>query len=791
MGKPWFYRLLFSYIPILFALSSALILLSYFMLSEMSRKETIHANGTFVQHLIQQIDYSLREIDAMLLEEMETDERIRQFFQPRPVERDGSYYPVYETSKKINQMVSFNPFIDSVYLYRYADHMVMSANTLMPLEQFGDRTFIEEKRPRAGGAAQLYELSDKRHYREFRHQELFPSAVVSIVRQYPMLEGGQGMVVVNISLTAIERMLSELSEGSISFVDVRDRSDNPIIGLRGQGELSGTVLSEYASPYTGWVYKGGVRDVQLFRFASVLSYVWVGGGLLAILAGAIWLTFVTRRNYRPIEALIHRIQAHSQQRPYEPYSPTPVLSPKSQPPKAGTDNKASDSGGLRKIRRAERSDTDEFGFIGQTFDRLLEQSNTYKQMQREDALFRRRHFFAELLEGSKPVDEEEWARELQRFDLPEGFQELGVVIYELDHYNRLAATYSYRDFHLLKFVLSSVIQEVAEGRPVHIWTEWIEQHRLAALVRTTDEEADWEEQAALQAEQVRSWVESNLAFTVTIGIGPAEQRLAGVSGSYAKALEALAYKSGLGLNRVIRYDELASAAPGVSRSDLAFDPFTFIQRLAIAFRTGKPEWRELYERLFDGLAERRWTRDEYEHLLTLLVQHLEREFTLLPSEVAEFWQSQTQPALLEARDTFDLIGDAREAFLGILTTFWERLAELRSDHSHHALIVEVRQYIAEEYANPDMSLNHLCDRFGLNGKYVSRLFKETFGEKLVDYLMRIRIEASQRLLLTTELSIQDIAVSVGYAHDISFIRAFKKLVGTTPGDYRKQHVHIG
>ncbi|RXZ82982.1 helix-turn-helix domain-containing protein [Paenibacillaceae bacterium] len=750
MRKSWFYRLFFSYFPILFALSSVLILLTYLMLSEMSRKETIHANGTYVQHVVQLIDHTLREIDGMLIQELETDEKISQFFRHRPSEDDSTHYNVYEISKKINQLVSFNTFIDSVYLYRNSDDMVMSANTLVPLSQFGDRAFIEARQD----SDQLFELSPRRTYQEFRHQELFPASVVSLVRQYPLLEGRQGLVVINISLSAMERMLADLSGGSISFVHIKDWQGNTVANQQQKGAPPGTVLSEYTSDYTGWVYKGGVRDVQLFRFASVLSYVWVAGGILAVIAGSIWLAYVTRRNYKPIEALMSRMNMYMSQ----------------------------------KNNELEQSGPDEFLFIERALDMLMEQSNAYQKMQEEDALFRKRYFFTELLEGSRPIGLAEWRQELERYGLPDGFQELGVVIYEIDQYTQLTGRYSYRDFNLLKFVLNSVIKEMADSCPVTVWTEWTEQHRLVALYRTTDSGDSWEEQARMQAEQVRAWVEKNVAYTITAAIGSAQEMLEEVPASYTHALHALAYKSSVGLNRVLLYGEHTAEPSAGSGKAGSRDLFRMIRELAHAFRTGEGDWLELYDQLFIEVRLGRLTREEYVQLFNTIVQQIQRELAAFPEKVLELWQSGVLPRLAQVRDTFDLAEEAQTEYASILTEFQQQLQEIRSSSSHHALIVEVKGYIEQEYANPDMSLNHLCERFGLNGKYLSRLFKEAVGEKLVDYLVRVRIEESQRLLRMTSLSLQEIANSVGYMHDISFIRAFKKLVGTTPGDYRKHHV---
>jgi AraC-like DNA-binding protein len=50
------------------------------------------------------------------------------------------------------------------------------------------------------------------------------------------------------------------------------------------------------------------------------------------------------------------------------------------------------------------------------------------------------------------------------------------------------------------------------------------------------------------------------------------------------------------------------------------------------------------------------------------------------------------------------------------------------------------------------------------------------------------MEHAKELLRTTALPIQDISERTGYQHQMSFIRAFKKTVGTTPGEYRKTYV---
>ncbi|UUZ96246.1 helix-turn-helix transcriptional regulator [Paenibacillus sp. P25] len=84
-----------------------------------------------------------------------------------------------------------------------------------------------------------------------------------------------------------------------------------------------------------------------------------------------------------------------------------------------------------------------------------------------------------------------------------------------------------------------------------------------------------------------------------------------------------------------------------------------------------------------------------------------------------------------------------------------------------------------------MSLNLISDQFNINAKYSDHLFKEEYGMKFVDFLMNLRMDQAKKLLLESDLSIQEISEKVGYTHSISFGRTFKKVVGVTPGDYRK------
>lgn len=84
-----------------------------------------------------------------------------------------------------------------------------------------------------------------------------------------------------------------------------------------------------------------------------------------------------------------------------------------------------------------------------------------------------------------------------------------------------------------------------------------------------------------------------------------------------------------------------------------------------------------------------------------------------------------------------------------------------------------------------MTLTYLAEHFHVSAIYVSKAVKKTADISFIDYLSRLRIDESKRLLTETAANIRDIAVQIGYDSDKNFIRVFKKYEGITPGQYRK------
>jgi len=83
------------------------------------------------------------------------------------------------------------------------------------------------------------------------------------------------------------------------------------------------------------------------------------------------------------------------------------------------------------------------------------------------------------------------------------------------------------------------------------------------------------------------------------------------------------------------------------------------------------------------------------------------------------------------------------------------------------------------------TIGQLSDSLSVSPTHLRRLFKATFETPLASYIRSRRLALSLDMLFNTELGIIDIAVECGFDHTQSYIRAFRKEFGLTPGEVRK------
>lgn len=118
---------------------------------------------------------------------------------------------------------------------------------------------------------------------------------------------------------------------------------------------------------------------------------------------------------------------------------------------------------------------------------------------------------------------------------------------------------------------------------------------------------------------------------------------------------------------------------------------------------------------------------------------------------------------------------------------FDLLSANASDKSE-TVIRKIKDYI-KEHLSESISLSSLSAIVNYNETYISRLFKQSTGVKLSEYIYQERIAKAKYLLSTSSDSMQAIAAAIGFDSPQYFSLVFKKSVGITPSEYQRIHYH--
>ncbi len=117
-----------------------------------------------------------------------------------------------------------------------------------------------------------------------------------------------------------------------------------------------------------------------------------------------------------------------------------------------------------------------------------------------------------------------------------------------------------------------------------------------------------------------------------------------------------------------------------------------------------------------------------------------------------------------------------------------RASESGSRIARH--IKQVTQQLTTQYAEP-ISIEALADDLGYNRAYFSKMFKSYNHVTPVTFLLHLRIGKARQLLRERpELTIEQIAYSVGFNDPLYFSKQFKRMHGQSPSAYRKSVEHL-
>lgn len=275
-------------------------------------------------------------------------------------------------------------------------------------------------------------------------------------------------------------------------------------------------------------------------------------------------------------------------------------------------------------------------------------------------------------------------------------------------------------------------------------------------------------------ENVKEQIKKYFQVRLSVGVGSSVNGVQNISDSYKKSVDAVLYSEKFKDGEITFFDKLESGAW------IAEPYFTRFESLIVRYASDG-RYDEAYE-LVEQLLDRVCNMELFNKYVVFYLHKLFKSIikrTLPISEHMQSIENELNELFLYVNSTDELKEKCKKFFELLMSVCEESKQEEREGR--------IRAFIDENYGDASLSVTMIADKFELHSVYLSKLFKNKFGIGVLEYITKVRIDNSKKLLLETDMKIANVAQKVGYTSIHTFSRVFKSHTGMSPGAFRSKY----
>ena len=268
-----------------------------------------------------------------------------------------------------------------------------------------------------------------------------------------------------------------------------------------------------------------------------------------------------------------------------------------------------------------------------------------------------------------------------------------------------------------------------------------------------------------------------LGISITVGVGHSCDTLQEIRRSYQTAVDALGYRAIVGGGRTIYINDVEP----VNRGKLQFETKEEAELTAVIKFGTENQIGEALRGLAARMDDAKVHANQYQVYMLTIVNCLIRLMQQYDLKMSDMFGSEDYYADIMKRIC------RRESFAEEIIPIACRMNDALNrarDNTTRKVIVEAKEYIQENYADPELSVDVLCRYLHMSPAYFSTVFKKETGQTYVNYLTEVRLQKAEELLEQTDDKTYEIAQKVGYQEQNYFSYVFKKKYGISPTKYR-------
>lgn len=731
------------------------------------QEEVNRSNMVLLAQVQESIDSQIRDISSIGSQLM-ADSQLTSFINNAAVQDVRWRLIALELIKNFNSTRVGNGLIRDLYVYIKDTDIAVSSNSLIRKQFLYDIYYAGSGMTQAEWAT-LMEKTGEGVFRKMdvRSESQRIEETLVYLQSFPFAGAADSpaTLVITLDPDRFQQAIDNVRLDEESTVFILDSEGKPLFTTRdyaapstlttyleqnkAAGRKTGTAkwngesvtVSQISSKLQNWQYVSIIPTRIYAKKLVAIRSITFAGVAAGLMLGGIAAWWFTRRNYKPIGRIMTIISD--------------------------------------KVKWKLEQPDNEFGILQNVLTQAWEAQDQFATRLKEQQTTVRNSFLTRLLKGRMPSTTE-LAPALERFGIRLETDNFAVLLVHIEGYDGLFRTNAAEDneqkLQFVHLILTNVLEElISTGDAVHSAEV---DGRLAFLVNTRGGAGEAHARLMAAAAEAKRFIESRFYVFFSVGVSAVHSGTAAIPQSYREAEEALEYRLILGIGQIIDQERIRQP------KDELYYPLDLERQLINYIATGN------YARSTEVMNEILMTNFSGEPLSVELARCLMFELIGTILKATEQLKTDDQHAVAKRNDltrqlfACETFEEIEAELLRILETVCQSVHE-RKRSRNAELKDQLLDFIHESYADVNLGLTHLSERFRFHSTYVSKYFKEQTGVNVIDYINQYRIEQAKRLLATDELTVQEVSERVGFLNSNSFIRVFKKYEGITPGQYKQ------
>lgn len=417
----------------------------------------------------------------------------------------------------------------------------------------------------------------------------------------------------------------------------------------------------------------------------------------------------------------------------------------------------------------------EYFQIRSVFAQLYSNNNNMKKSLENQVPFLQSTFFERLLNG-KIVDMESINNIMANINISFNGNIFFIAIAQIVGYQYLEDSDAVKEYNLAKIVIKEYLNDYFKNN-VNFYD--MDEDKLVLIISLNSELNDNKSYHEM-FEAIHEYFSGIFHISIRFYLGNCHNSLINIWRSLYEAKEMMEKDIYQNNEYVLEYD--IESIKNL-KMNIYYYPIDIEERIINNVKTGNRN------EVFSLLAEIQVENFSRRKLSTLLRKQLLLEIysTILKileelgiSSIPEFESLLSLVDKQEHRiETQDLFKKIELIFESIIDSVNKKKTDYKSKQ-----INDILEFINKESTNINMSITFAAMKFKMSEIYFSQFFKSQTNENFSNYLENVRLEQACRLISDTNFSIYEIAERVGYSNDQVFRRAFKRVKGINPTEFK-------